>query len=85
MLRLVPLATTGIGSVAHPAWLGDRTRGSVKFTRQGAALEETLDHLDPVRMRVSPDYGLMMAGRALAREKLRWMTQAAAQLRGQVG
>lgn len=62
---------------------GDTPAPSLESVRTRMA--EALDHLDPARMMVSPDCGLMMAGRALAREKLGLLAQAASQLRGQAG
>ena len=38
-------------------------------------------YLDPPRLLLAPDCGLMTIGRSLAREKLQVMVEAAAQLR----
>ena len=45
------------------------------------ALWQALRYLDPQRLLLAPDCGLMTISRSLAREKLRVMVEAAAQLR----
>jgi 5-methyltetrahydropteroyltriglutamate--homocysteine methyltransferase len=45
---------------------------------------KALDHLDPQRVLLAPDCGLMTISRPLAREKLRVMVQAAQELRQQL-
>ena len=48
---------------------------------QGAGCARRCAHLDPQRLLLAPDCGLMTISRSLAREKLRVMVEAAAQLR----
>ncbi len=45
-------------------------------------IARALEHLDPTRILLAPDCGLMTISRALAREKLKLMVQAARELRG---
>jgi 5-methyltetrahydropteroyltriglutamate--homocysteine methyltransferase len=45
-------------------------------------IARVLEHLDPTRVLLAPDCGLMTISRALARDKLKVMVQAARALRG---
>ena len=45
-------------------------------------IARALEHLDPTRILLAPDCGLMTIPRALARDKLKLMVQAARELRG---
>jgi len=45
-------------------------------------IARALEHLDPTRVLLAPDCGLMTIPRALARDKLKVMVQAARELRG---
>jgi len=44
-------------------------------------IARVLEHLDPTRVLLAPDCGLMTISRALARDKLKVMVQAAKELR----
>lgn len=54
----IALATTGIGSLPRPAWLGERTRGSITFSLQGAALAEAMDDATILALREQEEIGL---------------------------
>jgi 5-methyltetrahydropteroyltriglutamate--homocysteine methyltransferase len=58
---------------------GDTPAPSVDWVKQ--RVRQALRHLDPQRLLLAPDCGLMTISRPLAREKLRVMVEAAAQLR----
>lgn len=58
MLPKVALATTGIGSLPRPTWLGERTRGSIKFALEGAALAEALDDATILALREQEEVGI---------------------------
>ena len=45
-------------------------------------IARALEHLDPTRVLLAPDCGLMTISRALARDKLKVMVEAARALRG---
>jgi 5-methyltetrahydropteroyltriglutamate--homocysteine methyltransferase len=47
-------------------------------------VRQALRHLDPQRLLLAPDCGLMTISRSLAREKLQVMVEAAAQLRKEI-
>ena len=49
-----------------------------------ARAAEALEHLDPARVWLAPDCGLMTVNRALARDKLTVMVEAARQLRAEL-
>ena len=49
-----------------------------------ARAAEALDHLDPAQVWLAPDCGLMTIDRAMAREKVAVMVEAARQLRGEL-
>jgi len=50
-----------------------------------ARVRAALDYLDPRRLLLAPDCGLMTISRPLAREKLGVMVAAARQLREEIG
>ena len=52
-----------------------------RSTRSSSGVRQALDHLDPRGLLLAPDCGLMTIDRALAREKLQVMVEAAKQLR----
>src|SRR5258708_18660192 len=58
---------------------GDTPAPSVDAVKQ--RVRQALAHLDPQRLLLAPDCGLMTISRSLAREKLQVMVAAAAQLR----
>jgi 5-methyltetrahydropteroyltriglutamate--homocysteine methyltransferase len=58
---------------------GDTPAPSVDAVKQ--RVRQALAHLDPQRLLLAPDCGLMTISRSLAREKLQVMVEAAAQLR----
>jgi 5-methyltetrahydropteroyltriglutamate--homocysteine methyltransferase len=58
---------------------GDTPAPSVDWVKH--RVRQALRHLDPQRLLLAPDCGLMTISRSLAREKLRVMVDAAAQLR----
>jgi 5-methyltetrahydropteroyltriglutamate--homocysteine methyltransferase len=58
---------------------GNTPAPSVDAVKQ--RVRQALAYLDPQRLLLAPDCGLMTVGRALAREKLQVMVEAAAQLR----
>jgi 5-methyltetrahydropteroyltriglutamate--homocysteine methyltransferase len=58
---------------------GNTPAPSVDAVKQ--RVRQALRHLDPQRLLLAPDCGLMTISRSLAREKLRVMTEAASQLR----
>ena len=61
---------------------GDTPAPAVEAVK--ARLRAALDYLDPRRVLLAPDCGLMTIGRPLAREKLQVMVAAAKQLRQEV-
>jgi 5-methyltetrahydropteroyltriglutamate--homocysteine methyltransferase len=58
---------------------GDTPAPTVEAVKR--RVRQALEHLDPQRLLLAPDCGLMTISRALAREKLEVMVQAAAELR----
>jgi len=58
---------------------GDTPAPTVDWVKQ--RVRQALRHLDPQRLLLAPDCGLMTISRSLARDKLRVMVEAAAQLR----
>jgi 5-methyltetrahydropteroyltriglutamate--homocysteine methyltransferase len=58
---------------------GDTPAPSVEAVKK--RVRQALVHLDPQRLLLAPDCGLMTIGRELARQKLRVMVEAAVQLR----
>jgi 5-methyltetrahydropteroyltriglutamate--homocysteine methyltransferase len=71
--RLVMFGCIDPGDTPPPTvdWVKNRVR-------------QALRHLDPQRLLLAPDCGLMTISRRLAREKLRVMAEAAAQLRQEI-
>jgi len=62
---------------------GDTPAPAVEAVK--ARVRAALRYLDPERLLLAPDCGLMTISRPLAREKLRVMVAAAEQLRGELG
>jgi 5-methyltetrahydropteroyltriglutamate--homocysteine methyltransferase len=61
---------------------GNTPAPSVDAVKQ--RVRHALRYLDPQRLLLAPDCGLMTISRSLAREKLRVMVEAAAQLRQEI-
>ena len=62
---------------------GDTPAPTVEAVK--ARVRQALEHLDPHRLLLAPDCGLMTISRALAGEKLQVMVEAARQLRRELG